>query len=58
MLVKFKIPVRYPRQADIQFRSLEEYFATRYKHLGDISISMILLSWEWIRFHRNKHYGI
>lgn len=29
--VKFKIPVRYPRQADIQIRSLEEYFATRYR---------------------------
>lgn len=41
--VTFKIPVRYPRQADIQIRSLEEYFATRYRfrkyqHINGIKV--------------------
>lgn len=41
--VEFKIPVRFPRQANIQIRSLEEYFATRYRfrkyqHINGIKV--------------------
>lgn len=31
-LLKFQVPVRYPKQADIQIRNSEAYFAARYTY--------------------------
>lgn len=45
VLVTCKAPVRYPRQVDIPCRSLEESFLLNIL-LGNISISMVVKSWE------------